>query len=221
LAVRLVDAVVTASLDTFPYPTSKRIATGHGIDTNFYRPMDTTRNSNEMRVLSTGRITPTKNQLLMCQAMKLLRDRGHKHIRLNIYGQPFLETDKVYCKKIEEYIAKENLQHQVYLMGYAENRDMPNIYNSHDLFLNLAGKTGIDKAGLEAMACGLNILTSNRTFKSILPPGYFLEDSEPETVAEGILSFVDKREKNAVLREIVVKRNNLDDLVQRFYDILS
>lgn len=221
LAVVLLDAVVTASPATFPYATSKLVSTGHGIDTDFYRPMDARRNSQEFRLLSTGRITPTKNQLIMCQAVQLLVSQGYTQIRFNIYGQPFLESDKLYYKKIEEYIAQEGLESHIFLSGRAENHDMPRVYNDHDLFLNLAGNTGLDKAGLEAMACGLNILTSNATFKEILSPQHFLKSNDPEAIARGIIPFMQDRGRNLTLREIVVRDNNLDELIKRFYNILS
>ncbi|HVV15535.1 MAG TPA: glycosyltransferase family 4 protein [Candidatus Paceibacterota bacterium] len=221
LAVALVNAVVTASPTTFPYETAKRIYTGHGIDTDFYSPEPEGSPSPKLRLLSTGRITPTKNQLLMCRAVSLLVGQGHTKLQLDIYGQPFLESDKAYYKEIEDYIAREKLEGYVRFGGRAENQDMPAVYNAHDLFLNLAGNTGLDKAGLEAMACGLNILTSNRTFKELLPPNHFLESNEPDVIARGILSFMDVRGKNRELRDVVVKSHNLDRLIERFYDILS
>lgn len=221
LATALVNAVVTASPETFPYDTPKRISTGHGIDTDFYHPFSTGEEGAVLRLLSTGRITPTKNQLIMCEAVKVLVGKGVTDIRLDIYGSTALESDKSYKKQIEEYIAQEKLDTYVRFCGRAENQDMPTIYNSHDVFLNLAGKTGIDKAGLEAMACGLNLLTSNATFKSLLPPEHFLADSKPETIAEGVMRFVNKKGKNLVLRETVVRDHNLDNLVRQFYDILA
>ena len=41
-------------------------------------------------------------------------------------------------------------------------------YQSGDLFVNLSDTGSLDKAVLEAMACGLKILTSNEAFKSVL-----------------------------------------------------
>ncbi|MBI3627197.1 MAG: glycosyltransferase [Candidatus Sungbacteria bacterium] len=221
LAAHLVDAVLTASYDTFPYKTKNRVATGHGIDTNFYRPMDEIARDKTFRLLSLGRITETKNQMLMCQAVKALKDKGVR-VLLDIYSLPALDKDWEYYGRIKQYIQDNQLEDRIFLKGRAENFDMPKIYNSHDLFLNLAGKTGIDKVVLEAMACGLNVLTSNGTFKPLVPGENFIESLSLEHLARKIEEFSQRPgKKNLALREEVVKRHNLDDLIQRFYDFYA
>jgi glycosyltransferase involved in cell wall biosynthesis len=220
LAVRLVNNVFTAADQTFPYPTRKKIFTGHGIDTRFYRPLARPHDvsaEGRFKLLSLGRITPTKNQLLMCRAMKVLRDRGRRDIVLRIYSRPMLPSDVRYFDELKAFVAANGLEDTVIFSGRAENRDMPRVYNEHDLFLNFALTTGIDKAVLEAMACGRNVLTSNATFREMLPERHFIEDPTPESVATAIESFVPDRTPNLALRDIVIKDHDLDRLMCMFH----
>jgi glycosyltransferase involved in cell wall biosynthesis len=216
LASHLVDGVLTATDESFPYPTAKKIVTGHGIDTTFFRPLPGVERAGPFKILTLGRITPTKNQLRMCEAMKVLRDRGHRDVVLHICSEPRLPSDVPYLGAIEAYIRSHGLEPQIRLLGRVDNAEMPRVYNEHDLFLNLAAVTGADKAVLEAMACGLNVVTSNRSFRDMLPANHFVETPAPEAVADAITRFLPQRGVNPALRDIVVRDHNLDDLIRKF-----
>jgi glycosyltransferase involved in cell wall biosynthesis len=217
LAVRLVNGVFTAADSTFPYPTAKKIITGHGIDTDFYRPIPDVRHEGPFTLLSLARITPTKNQKLMCEAMNVLRERGRTDVALHIYSEPMLPSDVKYLESLKAFVASHGLEESVRFLGRVKNADMPMVYNQHDLFLNFARTTGIDKAVLEAMACGLNVLTSNATFKEMLPARHFVENPSPEELATAIESFLAERRVNEELRSIVIRDHNLDKLIRQFH----
>ena len=75
----------------------------------------------------------------------------------------------------------------------------------------------MDKAVLEAMACGCIVLTSNEAFKSMLPKELMIEQNNPEALAAKIRPFIQlsNAEIDALrqrLRQIVVERHNLNQL---------
>jgi len=79
------------------------------------------------------------------------------------------------------------------------------------LFVNLSDTGSIDKAVLEAMACGLKILTSNEAFKNIVPEENFT-DKNLENVAKKII-YLKESASNFSLRGYVAKNHNLDNLI--------
>ena len=79
IAEKLADVIFTASKESFRLPSRNLIVTGHGIDTNFFKPdptNDQQQTTNNLRLLSVGRISPVKNYETLIGAAKLLKDEG-------------------------------------------------------------------------------------------------------------------------------------------------
>ena len=84
-AEKLANTIFTASLESFRLPSKKVIVTGHGIDTELFRP-DFSRSNLEapslrfdlgdIKILSVGRIAPVKNYETLISAGKILKDQN-------------------------------------------------------------------------------------------------------------------------------------------------
>ena len=96
-----------------------------------------------------------------------------------------MESDKIYFEKLKEKIQEKKLDDIIKFVGPISNKYIGEFYQNGDLFINLSDTGSLDKAILEAMACGLKILTSNEAFKNILPEENFTKN-EPKEVAEKI-----------------------------------
>lgn len=210
LATMLSDVIFTASKESFRLESRKVMVMGHGIDTDIFFPNRDQKVHDQYTILSVSRISLTKNQLVMAEAFTLLKQRGFKG-RLVFVGSPITASDEAYQKKIIEYVEKEGLKNEIFFEGSSKPHLVINAYHNADLFINLSTTGSMDKAVLEAMACGLQIATSNEAFKNIVPAENYCSLTATE-IAEKILTLSNKKADPA-LRRYVVEKNNINNLI--------
>jgi len=100
-------------------------------------------------------------------------------------------------------------------VGPITNKDLPPFLQSADLFVNMSHTGSLDKAVLEAMACGLKILTSNEAFKNVVPEDNFTSN-EPNMIAEKIERLAKHNsDTSSNLAEYVAKNHDLGNLVDK------
>ena len=92
---------------------------------------------------------------------------------------------------------------------------MPDMYHAHDMFLSMSATGSVDKAVLEAMACGLTVITANEAFRDILSARYFLPIRDPKLLAERIAELADEPRPNFGLRAIVERNHSLPNTIQK------
>ena len=155
------DVVLSASKDSFRLDSNKLILTGHGIDIEKFKPLSNLKATNVFRIVSVGRISPTKDYESMIKAMDILVDSGLSDLTLTIIGEPGLENQKTYFENLKQMVSKMNLTAKVWFLGSVPNNEISHHLQQSDLFLNLSGTGSVDKAVLEAMACECIPLTSN------------------------------------------------------------
>jgi hypothetical protein len=112
-------------------------------------------------------------------------------------------------KRIKEL----KLDNFVGFTGAIPQEEIINFYQNSDLFINLSSTGSLDKAILEAMSCGSNVLTSNEAFKGILPKEC-LTTNDQKQITDNLRLFIDKK-PNLNLREYVVGNHKLDILVSK------
>jgi len=184
LAEKLTDKIFTASKESFRLPSKKLEITGHGIDLEKFKPAETKKYGSKFKIISVGRISPVKNYEIMINAAEILKSRNF-NFEIKIAGAPILENDKKYLEKLKNLIKEKKLDDIVEFVGPIPNKYIAEFYQSGDLFINLSDTGSLDKAVLEAMACGLQILTSNESFRDILPEENFTKN-EPKIITEKI-----------------------------------
>lgn len=204
----LADAILTASDKSFRQPLfpKKVIITGHGIDVDHFKPA---RKINKtFRVISIGRISPVKNYETLLKAVELVK----KKIKVKIIGQPILKSDQKYLKKLKQSAGPD----VDFVGGIPHNQILP-YYQNCDLFVNLSQTGSLDKAVLEAMACGKLVLTSNEAFKNVLKDERLMfQPGNSKELADKIVNLMSASEDiGKKLREIVVKNHNLTNLVKK------
>lgn len=121
--------------------TAKAVARAHGIDGPF--------------VLSVGSLEPGKNRVRLIRAMAMLRDAGLQQ-QLVIVGQK--------AWKFEEELAlveELGMRDRVRYLGYVSDADLPALYSAADAFAFPSLHEGFGLPVIEAMACGVPVLTSN------------------------------------------------------------
>ncbi|MCU7937768.1 MAG: glycosyltransferase family 4 protein [gamma proteobacterium symbiont of Bathyaustriella thionipta] len=109
-------------------------------------------NKNQSRkddFLFVGRLIESKGILLLLESMKKLIREGHTTRTLSIVGHgPLIE-------QINEFIQKNNLARNVFLIGHVRHNEVADIYNQHKILISPAlVPEGLGLTTIEAMACG-------------------------------------------------------------------
>ena len=217
-AEKLVDKIFTPSRESFRLPSKKLEITGHGIDINKFQisklPASETglKSDGKFKIITVGRIAEVKNLHSLIETAGILKNKNF-NFEIKVAGASILESDKIYFEKLKNLIQEKELENIVEFVGPIPNKYIAEFYQSGDLFINLSDTGSLDKAVLEAMACGLKILTSNEAFKYILPEENFTKN-EPKEVA-GKIENLSKSEKNYSLVEYVDKNHGLDNLAEK------
>lgn len=235
LMEKMADSILTASEDSFTLPSKKKKIIGHGIDTETFKPLlREARDSsyaatpegdqkNILKILTVGRISPTKDVESLIKAVDILHKEGIKNIRLKIVGAPPLSKHFPYYESLRQMVRRMELESMIEFIGPVPNKDVAAYYQDADLFINLSGTASIDKAVLEAMACGCMALTSNSAFRSLLPERLIIPKNNPRELASRILllSRLMAQERETIqrrLREIVVQNHNLENLIKKIME---
>lgn len=211
--------ILSASKESFPLKTKKLIVTGHGIDTEIFKPAE--KHDNEIfKIISIGRISPTKDYESMIKAIDILAKQGIDNIKLNIIGEPGLASQNIYFENLKQMVQNFNLQNKVDFLGSKPNREISKYLQQSDLFINMSKTGSIDKAVLEAMACGCLVITANISFENILPEIFKTKKDEPELLAKKIsalmkLTLAEREVYSKDLVKIVTTDHNLDNLVKK------
>ncbi|HNP75068.1 MAG TPA: glycosyltransferase [bacterium] len=219
LMERLADIIITASTESFreaKYPAKVRVI-GHGIDTQLFTPDSAKQTDGFFRIISVGRISPTKDYETIIKAIDII---GSPKIKLTIIGDVILPSQRQYLDSLRQMVAKMDLVSQVEFAGWVANKDMPHYYQQADLFINMSGTGSVDKVVLEAMACGTMVLTSNEAFINILGEKFMTEKNNPRQLSVKISQAVALTDQQRVevglsLRQKVINEYDLEKLAKK------
>lgn len=109
-------------------------------------------------LLYVGTIQPRKNLDTLIQAYYRLKQGGSFDHKLVIVGRKGWLYDQLFNR-----IKELGLDSEIIFTGFVPDEDLPYIYDSAKLFLYLSLFEGFGLPPLEAMACGVPVITSNTT----------------------------------------------------------
>jgi glycosyltransferase involved in cell wall biosynthesis len=222
VAERVVDRIITASPESFPFPSSKLIVTGHGIDTAVFAPTQGAASTRTSPVIvSVGRVGPIKRIEVLIEAVRVLTQEN-VDVTLRIVG-PIAERDQGYGLNLIRQVEAAGLSEVVSWLGPVPPGEVVEEYQRACLALNMRLTGAMDKAVLEAMACGIPVLTTNRTFarlfgelaEYLIPP-----EDDPHLIAAACRRLLgmaewERTELGMRLRELVKREHSLDRLAER------
>lgn len=221
----LADKILTASKESFRINSNKVIITGHGINLDFFKPIGEKKKQEEIfKILSVGRISPTKDYETLIKAIDFLVNKEKiKDIKTEIIGAPGLLIQANYFESLKKMVVEMNLGEFVKFWGALPPQEAVKYYQNADLFVNLSGTGSIDKTVLEAMACGCLVLTSNEAFFNILDKDFLVEKNQPEKLAQKIksimnLSFEERNKISKKFEKEVFENHNLNNLAEKIVD---
>ena len=231
IAHLIADTVVTPSRESFRIESNKVVITGHGIDTDIFRPAEQKgRRSKKRVVLSVGRISPVKDyETLILAADILVNKKGMGNLEFIIAGGVPIPSQQKYYEKIVKLAQELGLANQVKFVGLIPHTEIVSYYQACDLFVNTSQTGSVDKSVLEAMACEKPVLTSNEAFKDVLSGNIKLllfPPKDPVELAGKIeyLLWMDKRERTQLgtsLRKIADSAHSINHLTDRLVEIFG
>jgi glycosyltransferase involved in cell wall biosynthesis len=227
LAVRGSAHIVTASRESFRLATGKLIVTGHGIDTDFFRPSSTPPRREPLTIAVVGRVSAVKRLEMVLEGVRLFAaGREAPSLRVKFVG-PVL--DDSYAAGLRRRAERSGLADHIEFTGAVAYSRMPAIYQSADIVLSATGRGSFDKAPLEAMSCGVPAIVANRaldeTFAGIDVPALH-SVADPAELASSLASLAARspdaiREHAIRLRSAVVEHHGLGRLMPRLLQIMS
>lgn len=218
----LADKVFCTSPYSFSAKFKKTSLMPVGIDTNLFCPVPEIQ-KNKKQILCLGRISPIKKIEYLVEAAKILDGRG-LDFKILIVGSLGSLEDREYESKLREMsldlISKDKIEFRPAIPNY----ETPKIYNSSGIFVNLTPTGSLDKAIMEAMACGTPILVSNKAVESMITEEYkndliFKEGDINDLVLKLVNYFKitnnEKENLGGVMRQLVLKQHGLSRLINK------
>ncbi len=227
LAEKIADVIFTASKESFRLPSKKVIVTGHGIDAELFRPNSkfdppagwTGIRNSKLRILSVGRISPVKNYETLVDAAKILKDKGID-FQVTMVGEAPLDSDTRYLTSLKLKVKSLKLEDNFDFVGKVSHKNLPEYYQSHNIFIHLSKTGSLDKTILEAMACGMKVLSSSDSARFFLPSESLFNESNSSELADKIFVMKD-RLVDPILREFVIREHNLDALIEKISRVIN
>ncbi len=115
-----------------------------------------------------------------------------------------LDFEESALTKILNDIGDNELRSRIILTGYVINTDLPAIYNLCNIFLYPSLRESFGIPMLEAMRCGVPVITSNTSSMPEVSGGaaYIVDPYKPEEITNAIITLLNNKE----LREELVRK---------------
>ena len=179
LAERLSTAVVSVDERSFPLPSSKLRAIGHGIDVGQF-PC-TERPPPPVRLLALGRYSPAKGLDHVLRAVALVPEA-----ELLVHGPTVTEEERGHRAELERLRDELELGGRVRLEGPVPRDRVLALLGYATALVNNMRAGAPDKVVYEAAAACVPVLASNPVFDELLPPELRFARERPEELAERI-----------------------------------
>lgn len=185
-----------------PFLKKKICFIPHGVDTSVFKPVPALSRS-VFNLVCIGNIGFNKNQWFLVKAMRQLPPQIHLHL--------FGLADQDYLHGLEKFITDKNLGVRIHIHDYVENKEIPNVLSNMDLFILPSLNEGLPVSILEALACGVPVLSSNSgggaEFLLKQGGGYVFDLEAPKDFIAKIVTLSNQPEKMEMLSKQA--RNNV------------
>jgi glycosyltransferase involved in cell wall biosynthesis len=201
---------------------------GQAIDVDIFCVDRSSRRADVITLVSVGRIAPVKNtQMLIDMTQQLLGE--DYDVQLVLVGGPGSAKEIIYEKELQEYVKNHHLEKHVHFAGGLAHGEITPYLQSAHVFVSGSQTGSLDKAILEAMACGTPVVACNDSFCDIAAQAQY-----PKLLFDGTFDDLLKKMKGLLnkhqherdvmgerLREIVVREHALvpfmDRLIEHLY----
>ncbi|MFC1926565.1 glycosyltransferase family 4 protein [Chloroflexota bacterium] len=161
----------------------------NGIDTKQFKPAEKNSKS-KLRILCVSRLIQRKGVESLIKALAGLKEDFGDTFDVLIVGEGNLEQE------LKQLAIKLGLAETIAFTGYVEHSELPDIYASSDIFVLPSLSEGMSNTVLEAMACGLPIITTDTggSNELINGNGVILTSTDPDTIALALRELIGSSE---------------------------
>jgi len=157
----------------------------NGVDTDIFYPAPSKHSTEPVKALTVCRLISRKRLDLLIEAVARSKELGID-VQLNIAGQGNLMA------KLKTLAQKLTVAERVKFMGRVPAEQMPQLYRDNDIFIMSSAHEGMSNAMLEAMACGLPIVTTRceGTEELVSDNGIVVERDDANDIAAAVKRLV-------------------------------
>ncbi len=210
LAEWITHQVFTGSLESFRISSRKAVVTGHGIDTNLFSPHPQI--SKDIDCITVGRITPSKNLHTMIEQFHDLPGRT-----LTIVGRAVTPAEQNYENSLRRQVSECGLDGRIFFYGSVSQVELPALLRRAKIFLHTASNGSLDKSILEALSCGLHVITTAPALHQLQPALYFAPDVDS---LKEMIRKLHVTTENFEGIDLVTKQHSLTSLIPRLLTLL-
>jgi glycosyltransferase involved in cell wall biosynthesis len=182
-AERASTAVTSVDERSFPFPSRKLRAIGHGIDLDEF-PCSPPRTGDGLRLLALGRYSTAKGLDVAVAAVPLAGD----DVELHAYGPALSDEERAHRAELEQLVADLGIDGRVTIDDPVPRSEIPALFAAHDALVNNMRAGAPDKVVYEAGAACLPVLASNPIFDELLDSEQRFTRWDPGALAERIRS---------------------------------
>ena len=126
----------------------------NGVDIKRFKPDQAKSKNDTFELITVGRLSPTKRVDMLIDAVAILK-AGGINTKLKVIGGGALED------QLNQIVLNKGLDDRVEITGRVVTQEIPQLYHQADIYVSATMQEGMSNAMLEAMACGLPIVTTN------------------------------------------------------------
>lgn len=178
-------------IDVYKVPAEKIRVVYNGVDVEQFKPLEKSGVNRRLKelnltpgyILYVGTLEPRKNVPALIKAYKLLKEKYNIKERLVIGGGKGWLYDDIF-----KLVSELELIDDIVFTGYVKAQDLPYLYNGAKVFVYPSLYEGFGLPPIEAMACGVPVVTGN---VSSLPEvvgdaGIQISPTDVDSLAEAI-----------------------------------
>jgi glycosyltransferase involved in cell wall biosynthesis len=224
LRAAAVAATAIASVDrrSFPLPSPKVRAIGHGIDVDEF-PCRQHEAAEELRLLVLGRYSPAKGLDVVLRALRRVLDAGVA-ARLTVHGPVLSPIEQRHRHELDALVDELRLEEHVGLGPPVDRARVPELLAGHDALVNNMRAGAPDKVVYEAAAGCVPVFASNPVFDTLLPDELRFARDSPAELADRLVAFAalgtDERARYGhALRNKVARDHSVESWAERILEL--
>jgi glycosyltransferase involved in cell wall biosynthesis len=197
--------VLSVDERTFPLPSRKLVAIGHGIDVSGFTCVERPERT-PLTLLALGRTSPAKGLATIVRAVGKVDE-----VTLLVRGPSLTEEERLHKIALERLVIDLGLLDRIDIRGPVPRQTVAGLYGEVDALVNDMRPGATDKVVYEAAATCLPVVASNPALDTLLPPELRFEHGDVHGLAAAILRLgeIDRNAVGRRLRETVVREHSV------------
>ncbi len=217
IAERVSTDVITVERRSFPLPSAKVTAIGHGIDLTAFSCVGRPR-SDAPALLSLGRTSPAKGLETVIRAVAQVPG-----VRLSQIGPSLTDEERSHRALLGRLVSELGVADRVEIGGPVPRHEVVRLLAEADALVNNMRAGATDKVVFEAAATCLPVLASNPALDEFLPESLRFPRHDADALAERIraLSSMDLPALGRELRARVERNHSVEGWAARVIEVAS